>query len=440
MTPDSPESPDTEPVVSGTDATKAGKTTRGNISFVALSSVLAAGSGYAIFLVSARVLPVDQNADFLAFWGVLFGLFGVLTGLMHEATRAAKAASSALTKSGPGAPIVLSSVLIGAVVALALALGSPWWIPPLVPTSGPLLWLGLVLATVLYAGHVGLAGTLGGRQHWGNYSALAAGESLVRLGVVAAAAMLGLGLGGLELAALSGTLVWLVFVFLTPTGRSALHQRADVGMRGYFKRCGYSMATAASSAVLITGFPALIKLMSDDLQFANAAPLLLAVSLTRAPILIPLQAFQGVVMTKLMESDQPTHRVLGRPVALVLAVGAAGGLLAAWVGPTIMLIFGPDYSLDGMWIGLLTFDAALLAVLTLTGTAALAAARHRIYLAGWFTATVVSVALLAVPGRLDLMVVCSLAAGPLAGSAVHLWGLRAARPARSRTYASRKGS
>lgn len=436
MTSEYPDGPGVRGDASDGEGPQLAKTPRSNIPWVGVSSVLAAGSGYAIFLMSARVLPVDENADFLAFWGVLFGLFGVLTGLMHEATRAAKAASlTSAVPSQPGAPIILSSVLIGGVVALVLALASPWWIPAFVPGSGPLLGVGLVLATVLYAGHVGLAGTLGGREHWGGYSALAAGESLVRLSVVAAAAILGFGLGGLELAALTGTLVWLVFAFLTPMGRSALQQRADVGMRGYFKRCGYSMASAASSAILITGFPALIKLMSEDAEFAAAAPLLLAVSLTRAPILIPLQAFQGVVMTKLMTSNQPAHRVLGKPIALVLAVGVAGGLLAAWLGPLIMLIFGPGYSLDGVWIGLLTLDAALLAVLTLTGTAALAAARHRIYLAGWFTATVVSVALLAVPGRLDLMVVCSLAAGPLAGSAVHLWGLRAARPARSRTYA-----
>lgn len=430
MTSEYPDGPGVRGDASGVETPPPAKKRRSNIPWVGASSILAAASGYAIFLVSARVLPVDQNADFLAFWGVLFGLFGVLTGLMHEATRAAKAASLAPAKLQSGAPIILSSVLIGGVVAVVLALGSPWWIPAFVPESGPILGVGLVLATVLYAGHVGLAGTLGGREHWGGYSALTAAEALLRFSVVAAAAILGFGLGGLEVAALTGTLVWLVFAFLTPMGRSALRQRADVGMRGYFKRCGYSMASAASSAILITGFPALIKIMSEDAEFAAAAPLLLAVSLTRAPILIPLQAFQGVVMTKLMSADQPAHRVLGKPIALVLAVGVTGGLLATWLGPMILLIFGPGYTLDGVWIGLLTLDAALLAVLTLTGTAALAASRHRIYLAGWFTATAVSVALLALPGPIDLMVVCSLAAGPLAGSAVHLWGLRAVRPAR----------
>ena len=132
MTSDHPDGPGIRGNASGVDAPQPAKTPRSNIPWVGVSSVLAAGSGYAIFLVSARVLPVDQNADFLAFWGVLFGLFGVLTGLMHEATRAAKAASLAPAKLQSGAPIILSSVLIGGVVALVLALSIPSRIPAFV--------------------------------------------------------------------------------------------------------------------------------------------------------------------------------------------------------------------------------------------------------------------------------------------------------------------
>lgn len=413
---------------------------RGNVSSVGLSSIFAAGSGYAIFVLAARVLPVDQNADFLAFWGVLFGLFGVMTGLMHEATRAVKSVSmKARPDSHRGAPIIGASLLIGAIAAAVVAVSGAWWMPGLFQSSTAFLWVGVSLAVLLYAGHVGLAGTLGGRENWSRYAALTTAESGVRLAVVGAVALFGFGLGGLELATLSGTLVWLVFVFATARGRATLSQRADVGLGEYLRRCGYSMATAASSAVLITGFPALIKLMSDEAEFAGAAPLLLAVSLTRAPILIPLQAFQGLVMTKLMGSGRQPHRVLLAPLGLIAVAGLVAGVLAALIGPSIMLIFGPSYAIDGLWIGLLTVDAALLAVITLTGTAALSAGQHRVYLAGWFTATVVSVALLTVPAPLDLKVVCSLAAGPLAGSAVHLWGLWADRRRGNRSPAEEKG-
>ncbi len=105
-----------------------------------------------------------------------------------------------------------------------------------------------------------------------------------------------------------------------------------------------------------------------------------------------------------------------------------------------MLIFGPGYAIDGLWVGLLTVDAALLAVVTLTGTAALSAGRHRLYFAGWITSTVVSVALLAVPAPLELKVVCSLAAGPLTGSAVHLWGLWADKRSSNRSPSEEKGT
>ncbi|MHA7269957.1 hypothetical protein [Arthrobacter sp. HLT1-20] len=343
---------------------------------------------------------------------------------MTEATRAVKSRSmSTAHHQGRGAPVLAVSILIGAVAALIVATFSPLWVPVLLPGAPTLLWLGVALAVLLYSGHIGLAGASAGLERWGTYSALAATEALLRLLVILAAALLGGSVVSLEFGALSGTIVWLYFAALTPGGRQAFGARADVGLLPYIMRCGFALATAAASAVLITGFPAVIKIAADPGEFASAAPLLLAVSLTRAPIMIPLQAFQGVVMTSLIHSQRPARQVLAKPFAVIVILGVVGACLAALVGPYIMLIFGPDYSVDGLLLGALTLDAAFLAILTLTGTAAMALGKHRLYLAGWVVATAVSVALLFLPTPLAGTVVVSLLIGPILGAVVHTVGV-----------------
>lgn len=394
------------------------------LSSVGLSSLVAAACGYLVLIVASRSLTPAENANFLAFWGVLLGLFGVLTGLMAEATRAVKSRRmSRRTEQPKGAPVLPVSLLIGAVSAVVVAASSPAWMPALVPNAPHLLWLGIALAVLLYSGHIGLAGATAGLERWGSYSGLAATEAIFRLLLMALAAFIGGSLAGLEFAALGGTLVWLYFAAFSTGGRAGLRARADVGVGPYIVRCVLAMATAAATAVLVTGLPAVIKIAADPADFAAAAPLLLAISLTRAPIMIPLQAFQGVVMTAFIHSEQPAHKVLAKPFAAIVGLGIVGAVLAALIGPFIMLIFGPDYTVQGWLLGTLTLAAAFLAILTLTGTAAMALGRHRLYLAGWVVATAVSVSILFAPGPLDHVVVISLFAGPVVGALVHAAGV-----------------
>ncbi|WP_181034163.1 hypothetical protein [Arthrobacter sp. GMC3] len=335
-----------------------------------------------------------------------------------------------------GAPVLAMSILIGAVAAIVVLATSPAWMPVLVPGASPMLWVAVALAVLLYAGHVGLAGATSGLEEWKTYSALSASEAVVRLAVIAGAALLVGNLAGLEFAVLTGTLVWLGFAAFTKGGRSGTRARADVGILKYVIQCLFAIATAAASAFLITGFPAVIKFLAEPSEFAKAAPLLLAISLTRAPIMIPLQAFQGVAMTSLINSSRPAHRVLAKPFAAILVLGLIGAGAAAFLGPYIMLIFGSSYSVDGWVLGALTMDAAFLAVLTLTGTAAMALGRHRLYLAGWIAATVASIAILLLPISLELTVILSLSIGPIIGSIIHAAGIAVRQNRKYPTFAT----
>ncbi|EUA05959.1 putative membrane protein [Mycobacterium kansasii 732] len=68
-----------------------------------------------------------------------------------------------------------------------------------------------------------------------------------------------------------------------------------------------------------------------------------------------------------------------------------------------------------------------IAMLTLTGAAAVAAALHRAYSLGWVGATVASGFLLLLPTPLEIRTVVALLCGPLMGIGVHLAALARSR-------------
>jgi O-antigen/teichoic acid export membrane protein len=187
-----------------------------------------------------------------------------------------------------------------------------------------------------------------------------------------------------------------------------------------------AMAAALASAVLVMGFPVLITLSAGGDLEASAGAVILAVTLTRAPLLVPLNSFQGALISRFVDHRDHLVRSLAVPVAVVVAVGAVGTITAGLIGPWLLdTVFGSDYRLSGAAVAALTAGAVAMAVLTLTGAMALAAGRHRFYAAGWWVATGVSIGLLFVPADLTVRVPVALIAGPLIGVVVHLAAARA---------------
>lgn len=389
---------------------------------VGISSIISALAGVLILLVTSRTLSIEENADFLAFWAALFFVQGTLGGIQAESTRSTHAVVlGAPAHGGWFSRPILSGALIGvgaAAVILALwPLGRH-----LFPGDTGLVMTALAVFAVLYSGHAALAGSLQGTDRWGTFANLVTLESVIRFAAIGAAALLAAPLIGVELACIASLAAWLSLITFSPAARSAARARSDVGLGGTLRQTGYALLSAASSATLVVGFPILVKMTATPEEYALSAPLLLAVSMTRAPIMIPLQAFQGVAMNLIMQARGSLSGFV-KPVGAILLIGLVGAGLAALVGPSLMGIFGPDYRISGWILAGLTFAASLIALITLTGTAAIALGHHRVYSIGWILGTVVSVLLLLLPVPLDLRCVLSLTVGPLAGIAVHVIAL-----------------
>lgn len=404
---------------------------------IAAATLLSAGSGYLILALAARVLvPVHVNTLFVTFWSVLFACFGVLSGMSTETTRAvtarsqmAHAGESDASPSAGSAPTGPRVIVVGAGVGVAagvlLAATSPAWAPRLFPEHTA--WLaGLVcIAVAAYAAHSVVVGALAGRRTWRTYSRLIAADSLARLGLVVVATIALGTLVGLATASALAAFTWAVYLVFSGSARDAAASRADSDLRTFLRRILAASLATGASALLVVGFPVLLSLTTSPAAYARAAPLLLAITLTRAPLMIPLNAYQGVAVTHFVQHRDRGLTALIPVARSVLIVGLAGSGLAWLVGPWLMrVVLGPGYRMPGSVLAALTAAATFLALLTLTGALCQALTRHRAFVAGWVVAVLVAVLVLLLPMEIAPRAVLALSLGPLAGVLVHLGMLR----------------
>ena len=411
------------------------RVTAGHATGIMAASVTAAASSLLITVISARTLTVAQNKEFLVFWGFMFGIFGVISGIQTESTRAAlagrKTAAEPAEPAGPPGPaaparrrarILATALLLGLVIAALTLLAAPAWVPSLTPSTGPLTAALIAAGVWGYAGQASLSGVLAGTRSWNLYSALMAAEALLRLLLTLLVAVVVSSLIGLEAAAAAPALVWLLFLTI-PAVWALAGSRADVGAARLTSFSLQAMLSSASWAVLVTGFPTLLEITSPGADAAEVAIVILAVSLTRSPIMIPLQAFQGVLITTIADTE-PSRRLAGvtRILGTLLAGGTVLAAAAALAGPWLVrTVYGPRYDPSPWLLGLLTLAAVSMASLVLTGASTIALNNHRAYTLGWVLAALTAVLLLwLLPLSVSPRAVLALGLAPLSGICVHL--------------------
>lgn len=407
---------------------------RGRTAGILAASASAAVSTLLITIIAARSLVADGDAgpyaSFVVFWSLLFGLYGVVNGMQNETTRAVNSSGSTLDTdppAPPGVPVFRAGLFLSTCTALVAALTSPWWGPRLVGDSMPHVVYVVAAGLVLYGLYQTWLGAASGLNDWPVFSWLMVLDAAGRLGLVIAAAVFGAGLLGTEAACVLASLTWVLLLVPMRRGRRILRARADVGWGHFLRNCLLSMVSSTSTAILITAFPTIIKLTAPDEEAGLLAGTITAISLTRSPIMIPLQAFQGVAITAFLSRRGSLLRALAKPLALIGVLGVVCAALMFVVGPWVLrVLYDPSLVATGATFAGLTLAAVPLAFITLTGTATVAASAHRWFSAGWLSAALVSTLLLFLPFTLPARVCIALFVGPLAGAAVHLVGLRRA--------------
>lgn len=359
-----------------------------------------------------------MTAEFLVYWALLFAIFGVVGGIRNETTRAVGAAR---TQQASSTRAITAALIIGGVAALLVMISAPLWSESLVPSTAPAIVPVIGISAVLYACHMTLMGALAGMESWTRFSSLMIIESLVRLVLVGAVLLAAGGLMALELAVAASTLTWLCLLVFSSAFRRALTARTDVGLGQLFRNNLYVIASSVASSVLIVGFPVLMQLTSRGADAAVLASTIFAISLTRSPIMIPLQAFQGFAIVAFLRSEKKPLNALLPPLGILALAGGVAAIAAGLLGPWLMdVLFAGRYEVSSATFAGLMVAAATLAMLTLTGTAALARSAHIGYTSGWIVSALVAFGLLFLPLPLPDRTVIALIVGPVVGLTVHL--------------------
>jgi O-antigen/teichoic acid export membrane protein len=398
--------------------------------YILAATVVGGVFGYLIQLLAPRLLPdADSYLAFSVFWSTLFLFGSAIAGVQHEVTRATRPAEST------GAPSPLRRfALIGTSGLVAMGAGLCVLLAPVAFQSAP-GWMSLwfVVGLVGYFLSAVRAGVLYGLSRWRAVAILMGIDAILR-GVAVTIGFLLQAPPGV-LAALVALPFGIAVAVVWVTLRSSVvgHVTLDVPLRRLMSNAGHTIVAAASTAIMVTGLPLLLRMELPEENAETLASLTLAITLTRAPLIIPLIAFQSFLIVEFRAAGEHLWRRVSI-YAAVLASITVPLAAAAWAwGPAILgWISGGRYDVSAATMAIVVVSAGLVALMCLTGPALLSEARHRAYVAGWIVAATATIALLLIPLPAVERTMITLLAAPALGLGVHAINIRSLPRARGR--------
>lgn len=379
-------------------------------------------AGYLVMWLTARAIGAAEYAVFGVFWSALFLVVGVLFGLQQEATRVVVDETQTDEASAPRRRSSLWVFAAGAglLVAVALAATALLWAPPALGDHS-MLAVQVALGSGLSAIVAVASGMLAGRQRWRVLGAVIAADGLLRLTCVGVVLLTLPTPGPLAWAVIAPYVLIVTGLFAIGGRRFIRDGRVRLSYRRLTANSGQTVVAASATAVLINGFPLVLSLVAHDLDAALLGALIFAITLTRAPLLVPLMALQSYLVTAFTLRRDEQRRLLVTWLGIV-AVGAVAIATVVWLaGEWALDVFvGPEFALPASLLAGLVLAAGCIGALCVSGPALLARGLHTAYAVGWVVASVATVVILFLPGPITVLIPLALAAGPLVGVAVHL--------------------
>ncbi len=367
----------------------------GGLRWVLLATAVAGALGYLVQLIAPGLLGQSAYVAFSVTWSTIYLSVSAMSGVQQEVARAARAS----TDHAPNT--VLRRFTIGAcVVVLLVSVILGFWLSTgIVPAPSA------DLASVIGIGLVGylltavLSGVLYGLHRWRAVALITVLDAVLR------ALLLGIGflmhLPAIWLAAgiafpfgLAFLGSWII-LRRRVVGRFAL----DVDIGSLSRNVVSTVGSAVCSGAMISGLPLLLGITSSTESADVLGAVILAITLSRAPIVVPVVALQSYLISAVFrdrEAVQP-RRLLGLLVAGFGIMSALAGA-AYFVGPPlVLLVSNARFVIDAWLIAIIVFSAGLVAMMCVTGPALVAARRHDANVAGWAVAAGLTIVCLLLP-------------------------------------------
>lgn len=384
-------------------------------------------SGYLVTLAVAQQAGLAAYSVFAVFWAVLYFIVGCLFGLQQEMTRAVSATARGARTTAPGqrrVPVPRFVLLTAGIVGVVIVVSFPLWAVSVFGADQIGLVVPLAIGAVVCVAVASLSGVISGLGLWAHLALIVGLDGALRLAAV------------LTVLALGGDQIWLAWAVIVPfpvtvgialvvARRRLAHARyIDGTYRGLLWNSTRTMLAAAAMAAMVTGFPALLALFADGVDREYFGALILAITLLRAPLLVPLTAFQSYLLVFFASRRANIIRALLFFLSVV-AIGTAvfAGATALFGEQVFVWLFGDQVRQVSNLLVPLVFASGMIAGLFVTGPAVLSQDRHAAYTTGWVVSAVVAMGAVLMPWAIGDRVIAALVIGPAAGLVIHITSL-----------------
>ena len=401
---------------------------RRGIVLILSATALAGIAGYLVqVLVPLWIDDPSQYVQFGVFWSITFLCVSMISGMQQEVTRAVSLRHPT-PASKPGESLIANTYndstarLVKAGLVLALGVlglsamvgvfgsetvftGDPW-----------ALAAALAVALLGYVVVALLSGVFYGLEHYGAAAMTTGVDAVFRLVTVLIPGALGLGLVAVSFGvgipfALTALVMWFFVARRLRDGFTV-----DVGTGRLLRNGLQTMLAALATGVLMSGLPAVLSASALRTDVELLASIVLALSLTRAPLVVPVLALQSYLVVQYQRhAERAGSRALVVAVFVVLATGLLAGA-AAVVGPWVLkLVYAPDLVLSGELLALVVISGGSTAVLASIAPLLLARGLHTHYLLSWIISVVATVVSLILVGSSAVGVLWAIALAPVLG-------------------------
>lgn len=388
---------------------------------ILVSTAVAGAAGYLIQALAGWGLEPEAYAAFGVFWATLYLLVGAVAGIQQEIARASRPVSAPRIH-GDGARLLRFAGIAALVVAVTVIGSAIVWARPVFGAEWAAALPPLVVGATAYVGFATLSGVLYGRMRWGLLALLIIADPVLRLVTVAASLTTGSAtlLGWAIVAPIPITLAIGLVVLLI---RRQSPTEVDRPVGALLANAARTVLGAAATAVLISALPLFVAASATAESAAEVGALIFNVTITRAPLVIPVLAFTGWLVVHFRDGRPDWAVRAARLLGGIVLVGVVLAVLAWFaVPPLVAALFGTGYALDPWLTSGIIATSTLTAALCASGAIVIARGGHSAYLLGWAVAAILTVACLFLPLGLGLgpQLVLALALGPAVGLSVHV--------------------
>jgi len=402
------------------------------VTLILIATIISGVASYVVTLLVPAVIGLADYKVFSIFWSFLYLIVGALFGIQQEVTRGTKPVA---VGAAPEVSRARNFGLVsGLLVAAAIIASAPLWVDSAFPGDGWSMVWPLAVGTSSFVMVAVLCGSLYGIARWTELAMLMIGDSVLRLlaivGVLVFSSVAGIDPDSVALAwavaiPFPATLLILWwFIRNSVVGKTQL----DVGYRRLAWNVARTVVAAASTGLMVSGFPFILGLTSGGVSDELLGLYILCITVTRAPLIVVAMSLQSYLIVHFRDAAAQFWRTFVLLILIVLAAGLVLGALAWTLGPTVFAFLYPGQrGPDGLFLAVLVLSSALVGALCISAPAVLARSQHFVYTLGWAVAALLTVIALVLPLDFEVRVYLAILVGPIAGLLVHACYLVASR-------------